>query len=556
MTGRRSLAALLCAALCLPATMAAAASDEDVATLMQAIKKLQIENQNLARRLSALEVERAKRTQPAPPAEHPVAAARQKAEPETKPEAQPMPAASARPDLEQRVKNLETAKTAQEDAVRTIIRDSFAKTGPKINEFVTLGGAIEVTAGRTSDFTGLKSDFINLSTAELDFDVKVTDWATGSLIIQYNAGSNNVLFPTTPSFGATPDSFIVDRGTVTIGDVQRFPLFAKVGRDVLPFGTSTGVHRNDVLSVENPLTIEVFETRRDAVGIGFALPTPAPGPVPPAVVIPPARPLVLAPSVEALARSLGYRLFPIPPKALTPTPYTPPPPPFYGNLSVYDANTVEGINRRFGSAFSGRLGYQTSGHCGRPFDELKDSWVCPWGLDFSVDYISSVFDSLFLGSEYSTFMKQFGLIPGLSTDIKMNFGPFLLILEYNTAIQKARFIDDAGRSISIAPAAWQVALGYQLGWNPWVETIGGQGTFVAVGYSQSYDLAGVTLATTTGPTRVGFVPQRRLTLTAGEWVLEGTRIQLEYSHNWDYSVAKGGTGRQADGIFFNLSYVW
>ena len=72
----------------------------------------------------------------------------------------------------------------------------------------------------------------------------------------------------------------VDRGTITFGDVQRFPLYVKAGRDVLGYGTSTGVHRTDVLSVENPLTIEVFETRRNFIGFGFALPTPTPAPPP------------------------------------------------------------------------------------------------------------------------------------------------------------------------------------------------------------------------------------------------------------------------------------
>ena len=37
--------------------------------------------------------------------------------------------------------------------MRTIIRDSLAKTGRRINEFVSLGGAIEVTGGRSYDFS-------------------------------------------------------------------------------------------------------------------------------------------------------------------------------------------------------------------------------------------------------------------------------------------------------------------------------------------------------------------------------------------------------------------
>jgi hypothetical protein len=42
--------------------------------------------------------------------------------------------------LEERVRELEIAKTAQEDATRSIIRSALSKTGPKINEYVSLGG--------------------------------------------------------------------------------------------------------------------------------------------------------------------------------------------------------------------------------------------------------------------------------------------------------------------------------------------------------------------------------------------------------------------------------
>ena len=234
-------------------------------------------------------------------------------------------------NLEQRVRELELGKAAQEDAVRSIIGDSLAKVGSKINEFVTFGGALEVTAGHTTDFTGQSTDSVTLSTAELDFEIKVNEWMTGNLIFQYDTGTS-ILFPTTTGFNASVDRLTVDRGTITFGDVQRFPLYVKVGRDVLAYGTSTGVHRADVLSVENPLTIEVFETRRNFIGFGFALPTPTPGPPPAAYVAPPVRPMVLNPLVSKFAGLLGYEPPILRPKK--PTPVTPPPepPPFYGEV--------------------------------------------------------------------------------------------------------------------------------------------------------------------------------------------------------------------------------
>ena len=115
---------------------------------------------------------------------------------------------------------------------------------------------------------------------------------------------------------------------------------------------------------------------------------------------------------------------------------------------VYDANTVEGINRKFGNSINARLGYTTSGHCGRPYDELKAGDLCPWAFDVSVDFLSSVFDSNFLENQYRNFMPQFGTIPGIAVDLKLNFGPFLLVAEYDTALKTAKFTDDAGRKIT------------------------------------------------------------------------------------------------------------
>lgn len=536
---------ILIATTCSPALAA-----DEIAEMKRAIQELMARNQELTRRLAALEARQAPAQQTAP-APRAAQSARQPA-----PAGPPVAAAAPRYDqLEQRVRELEVGKVAQEDAVRTIIRDTQSKAGPKINEFVTLGGAIEVLGGRSSDFSGAKKDSITLNTAELDLEIRLGDWVVGSMMLNYNDGSST-LFPTSNGNPARVDRLTIDRATVTIGDVQRFPLFLKAGRDTLTYGTSTGVHRSDVLSIDNPLTIEIFETKANMVGIGFAFPTPEPAPPSPGYVPPPVRPMVLGPLVGGFAKMMGYK--PFPSRVAPGTPITPPPdpPPFYGSLYVYDANTVEGVNRRFSGNMNARLGYQTRGTCGRPYTELVDSWICPWALDVSVDYLGSVFDSQFLREGYAAFIPQFGKAPGIAASAKLSFGPFLLVGEWNSAIKAARFTDDAGRLVSITPSAWQVALGYQFNWNPWVETIGAQGSYIALGYSRSHGLAGVTQLVAGAPTRVGFAPESRLTVTAGEWVLDGLRIVLEYSHAWDYPSSKGGTGRQADGVFTALTYVW
>ena len=145
---------------------------------------------------------------------------------------------------------------------------------------------------------------------------------------------------------------------------------------------------------------------------------------------------------------------------------------------------------------------------------------------------------------------------GLAAHIKSSFGPIALVAEWNGVLDDATFLDDLGGPVNIAPSAWLVSLGYQFDWNPWVEVIGAQGTYFTVGYSQSADLAGVTRVIDSEALRVGFVPKKRFLIGLGEWVADGVRFAVEYSHIVDYSKNEGGTGHSADGIFWQLTYEW
>jgi hypothetical protein len=177
-------------------------------------------------------------------------------------------------------------------------------------------------------------------------------------------------------------------------------------------------------------------------------------------------------------------------------------------------------------------------------------------LDVRVDYISSVFDSNFLAREYVTFLQQIGQVPGVAVSTRSSFGPFSFTGEFNTAFRTANFVDETGRRIRIMPAAWQASLAYQFDWNPWVEKIGEQGTFVALTYSGTKELAGATELVGGTPTRIGFLPQTRLALTLGEWVLPGLRVATELSGNWDYSRRDGGTGRAAAALVGSVLFTF
>ena len=537
---RCAASALLCCAASGPTW---GVDDADVAVLKRAIEELQAQNRALANRLATLEAEKAARE---------AAAKREPARPAAS--VAPPPGAADREDLTRRVKELEAAKTAQEEATRAIIRDSLSKVGSKINEAVSFGGAIEMLAGRGRDFSGVRQSTLQLNTAELDFDVQVSPWVLGNLKIGYTDGTN-VQFPNTRGFESSVDRFTLDTASITIGDLQRFPLYLKAGRVTLGFGSSSGTHRSDVLSIESPLTTDAFEAKRNAIGFGFGVPTPALGRAEPPVVVPPVRPLVIAPAVDALARQLGYAPPPERPKRPVPISLPPEPPPYYGSLLFYEGHNI-GAPRSFTRNINARLGYRTGGHCGRPYSELRSSDFCPWSLDVNVDYTTSVFDSKFLETEYRPFLDTFGPVRGMASTVKLSLGPMLLVGEWNGAIQRAVFEDDAGKILSIRPRAWQVALGYQFDWNPWVETIGGQGSYLALGYSQSNDLAGATQIVGTVSNRVGFLPRSRWTLTAGEWVLDGLKVQLEYSRITDYSISQGGTGATGSAVQMTMTYSW
>jgi hypothetical protein len=559
-------ASLLSLVLC-SASWAETAEDEMV-ELKRALKELQAQNRELSKRVSTLESgkfelsqERARRRavktvrrepQPTPPLDAVTEGAPPKPAQPGKVETSQV-GIERTEKLEQRVSELEIAKTAQEDATRSIIRDAFSKLSPNINEFVALGGSLEVLASRFKDYTSHPTDQLSLNTAELDFDIKANDWTFGSLILQYNPGSN-ILFPTTEGFAVGVDRITVQRGTITIGDTQRFPLFVKGGLDTLEFGTSTGIHRLDVLSIGTPTTIEAFEILRPEVGLGFAFPTPPLARVSPAVTVPPVRPQVVAPLVRSLAESLGYAPAPTKPKPLKPLAPPPAPPPIYGSVYVYEGNSSIAATRNLIQNINATLGFRADGHCGRPYYQLRLEDYCPWSLDFHVDYNTSVFDSVFLEEGYRSFLRQIGYIPGMAASAKMSFGPVSLVAEVNGAIDRATFVDGRGRTVNITPAAWQLSFGYQFDWNPWVEAIGEQGDFIAIGYSGTSGLAGVTALINNQPTRVGFLPKTRLLVTFGEWVLDNLKWSIEYAANWDYSVSQGGTGKFATGVFTNLTY--
>ena len=417
---------------------AAAAENEDMAVLRRMLQELKAENRKLSQRLSTLEsAPAARRTKPAAH-ERPTAVATA-GTPAPAVRASPVaPPTLPAPDLSEtaakrplgvRVRDLEVIWAAQENATRQIIRDSLSKTGPKINSFLSLSGVVEGVASRTGSFTGPTQENLSLGTAELDFDIKLSDWLTGALVLHFDNGTG-AIFPTgnqpvVPAniVGVGVDRFTLDRTYIAVGDLMQFPIAARFGVEVLHFGTSTGVARLDTLSIGTPLTTEVFENRQTAGGLEFAWPTPPRQPPPAPVVVPRVSPLVVAPAVRQLMGWLGYT--PLPERPFRPTPVTFPfdPAPFYGSVMTYRGSDSIIPGRTKIDDYNASLGFRTRGNCGVPYDQLTNSLICPWTVDFHVDYDTSVFESRFLRTSYLPFLNQIGRISWSGCEPQNQFRP-------------------------------------------------------------------------------------------------------------------------------------
>jgi hypothetical protein len=258
-------------------------------------------------------------------------------------------------------------------------------------------------------------------------------------------------------------------------------------------------------------------------------------------------------------------------------------PPFTAAVYFYNGDTFQKFktNRKGewdpARHYGATMGYRTKGRCrpylGDPAMREELSWLhvfCPWSIDVDVDFNRSVYDSLFLGFQYRSFLPQIGIVPGMAAHMKSTLGPVSLIAEWNGAIKEESFVDDRLLLISMTPRAWQVSLAYQFDWNPSIEEIGAQGTYLAISYSESRDLAGVTRFNNQNneESRVGFIPKRRVAVDVGEWVLDNLRLALEYSWAKDYSRNQGGvaysspdfliggTGNSAHAFSAMLTFQW
>lgn len=132
-------------------------------------------------------------------------------------------------------------------------KDEDGGLASMINDHVDFGGAIEVEAYTERDYECHRHSDIALEAAELEFEITLNDCASGFVSIEYDGDFEEI---------------IVKEAFVLLGDSESFPYFAQIGRVYVPFGIGTGALVGDTLSISDPLTIDIFETREDVILIG------------------------------------------------------------------------------------------------------------------------------------------------------------------------------------------------------------------------------------------------------------------------------------------------
>src|SRR5947208_3156928 len=318
----------------------------------------------------------------------------------------------------------EPAKAAAVDPAKAAATEpARAKKGPL--EKIQLGGAIEVEAGRRRDFKGVHTSDFTLTTAEFDFEADIVDWAKAELSLQWLS----CITPCPDADAATADRITVNEALITIGKPEKFPVYLKAGRGVVPFGISTGTtvaaKLEETLTLTGPLTVSVFESKENYVLLG--------------------------------ARAYGFR----------------------AGAYVFngDTNRLGGGSKRL-EHYGFTLGY------GKATDTLS--------VDVGLDMIDSVFDSDGLTGATSVFptaqinRPRREYTPGVSAHARFGLWGFSLVTEYDTAYRRRVDIvpTTAPRVVyRLLPQAWQVEVGY-------TTEIFGTRTYGAFNYSETSGLLG------------------------------------------------------------------
>lgn len=127
---------------------------------------------------------------------------------------------------------------------------------------IMLGGKLEAQASWQNPYQGSNGTSIDLVTAELDVLAKVSPWAMGVMVVDYNNDSlNQVLLGSGDPVNNS--NLFLDRGYITLGNLNHSPIYFNIGQMYVPFGR----YSSNMLT--NPTTQVLGRTNARAAELGF-----------------------------------------------------------------------------------------------------------------------------------------------------------------------------------------------------------------------------------------------------------------------------------------------
>jgi hypothetical protein len=146
--------------------------------------------------------------------------------------------------------------------VRKQVEDFYAKYNIPIPQrpILAISGEVEglATYANSKDFYENKSNStFDLNTAKLEFFGEISKWISAVIGLSYDH--------TPPNFGArvTNARVYLDRGYLTVGNFNTYPVYFSVGQFYVPFG----VYASNLIS--SPITETLFKTRARAALLGI-----------------------------------------------------------------------------------------------------------------------------------------------------------------------------------------------------------------------------------------------------------------------------------------------
>ncbi|MCH9643249.1 MAG: LbtU family siderophore porin [Gammaproteobacteria bacterium] len=128
-----------------------------------------------------------------------------------------------------------------------------------LRPIVEISGGLEGQIYNASGF-GVNNETdkgVALSNAELDLNALVSSWASGFLSFSYSNA------PTSSGDRQPVDTLYLKRGFITIGNLQRFPVYFTIGQTYVPFGKFSS------LMISTPLTQSVARVSDTAAILGI-----------------------------------------------------------------------------------------------------------------------------------------------------------------------------------------------------------------------------------------------------------------------------------------------